>query len=556
MNTSSQKESFEVGQQHNNQVVVISPSVTISKQEYLHLTRTVAYWKGQHEQAKSKIEALKKTVEEQKAKIRDLNKRLFGKKSEKKSSGKKEDINKPSAPANPRGQQPGSKGHGRTLHPDLTSVEEPAKFPVIQTCPDCGAPYVCDSSKKSEIIEVEVKAYKRIIVRETLKKGCSCKGVPNLITAPMPPKVIPNSQYGISIWESILLSKFLYCQPTNRLLAQYKELGLPISPGSIAGGLKTIKNLFQPIYDEFYNQQMLENRFHNDESGWKVFESVEGKIGNRWWLWVCRSASVVFYQIAQGRGANVVVEHFKDSTQQKIIVVCDRYSAYKSLARQLSFIILAFCWAHVRRDFLDAAKKHPKLEEWALDWVNIIAELYHINNQRVKDFDPEQIIQWQSAAFKQEHEKLVEAMNKMADERDAFIDSYQPHAPETTLLAEVKYKILLSLQNHWQGLSVFLEHPEVPMDNNKAENSIRNPVTGRKNFYGSGSLWSSQLAAMMFSVFQTMKLSGLNCRHWLRSYLTACAENHGQPPEDLSPFLPWTMDEKRKQQLSCPLDTS
>ena len=114
---------------------------------------------------------------------------------------------------------------------------------------------------------------------------------------------------------------------------------------------------------------MSENRFHNDESVWRIFESVVGKVGNRWWLWVCRSASVVYYKIAPGRGANVVVEHFEKSTQDNIIiVVCDRYSAYKSLAKQLSFIILAFCWAHVCRDFLDAAKKYPKLEDWALDF--------------------------------------------------------------------------------------------------------------------------------------------------------------------------------------------
>jgi len=88
MDTSCQKEFFVVG--HNNdQVVNILPSVTIAKQEYLHLTRTAAYWKGQHKQATLREESLKKIIEEQKAKIRDLNKRLFGKKSEKKSSGKK-----------------------------------------------------------------------------------------------------------------------------------------------------------------------------------------------------------------------------------------------------------------------------------------------------------------------------------------------------------------------------------------------------------------------------------------------------------------------------------
>jgi transposase len=94
------------------------------------------------------------------------------------------------------------------------------------------------------------------------------------------------------------------------------------------------------------------------------------------------------------------------------------------------------------------------------------------------------------------------------------------------------------------------------MDNNNAEGSIRNPVTGRKGFYGSGSLWSSQLAAIMFSIFQTIALCGLNCNHWLRLYLSACAQNHGKAPEDLSTFLPWKMDEERRRQLCKPLNTS
>ena len=45
-------------------------------------------------------------------------------------------------------------------------------------------------------------------------------------------------------------------------------------------------------------------------------------------------------------------------------------------------------------------------------------------------------------------------------------------------------KVLESLGNHWTGLTVFVEHPEVPMDNNTAERSERGPVVGRKNYYG------------------------------------------------------------------------
>jgi len=536
-----------------DQVIQISPKLLISEKEYLALKWEAGYWQGMHGKALLREEALKKIIKEQEGKIRDLTNRVFGKKSEKKSSIKNEGGAKPKDPKRSRGQQRGSKGHGRTIRPHLRSIDEPIDFPDVPKCSKCGTIYLTDESQQSEIIEVDVKAYKRIIIRSCLKKGCSCRGVPNVVTAPMPAKVIPKSPYGISIWEAVLLNKFHYSQPTNRLINQYAELGLPISAGSITGGLRYLKNLFEPIYEALHSQQMREDRFHNDESGWKVFESVEGKVGNRWWLWLSRSSSVVFFQIAPGRGADVPVAHFKDNEHQKIIVVCDRYSAYKSLATQLPFIILAFCWAHVRRDFLDAARKYPLLEEWVLDWVEKIGELYHLNHQRFKEFDQKLPLPWQSPLFKKQHEKLVGKMEAIAQERDALREEYEA---ETDLLSEVKYKILISLQNHWKGLSVFVDHPEVPMDNNKGERSIRNPITGRKNFYGSGSLWTSQLAAMMFSIFATMALGGLNCHHWLRLYLSACAQNQGQVPEDLSPFLPWKMDEQRREQFSKPFDTS
>lgn len=81
-------------------------------------------------------------------------------------------------------------------------------------------------------------------------------------------------------------------------------------------------------------------------------------------------------------------------------------------------------------------------------------------------------------------------------------------------------------------------------------------MTGRKNFYGSGSLWSARLAAAALTVLQTIRLWGLNSHHWLYAWLQACADNGGQPPSDLSPFLPWQMDEARRCELSQPLTGS
>jgi hypothetical protein len=59
--------------------------------------------------------------------------------------------------------------------------------------------------------------------------------------------------------------------------------------------------------------------------------------------------------------------------------------------------------------------------------------------------------------------------------------------------------------------------------------------------YGSGGVWSAQLAAMMLSVLQTVLLWGLNPHHWLSAFLQACADHGGKSPTDLSPFLPWAM---------------
>ncbi len=114
-------------------------------------------------------------------------------------------------------------------------------------------------------------------------------------------------------------------------------------------------------------------------------------------------------------------------------------------------------------------------------------------------------------------------------------------------------KVLNSLKTHWPGLTVFVTLPQVPMDNNTTERRMRNPGMGRKNYYGSGSQWSAELATMMFSLFQTLLLWKLNPHHWLTRYLTACAEHGGQPPEDIAPFIPWLMNEQRKQALAKPI---
>ena len=90
------------------------------------------------------------------------------------------------------------------------------------------------------------------------------------------------------------------------------------------------------------------------------------------------------------------------------------------------------------------------------------------------------------------------------------------------------------------------------MDNNTAERTLRTPVVGRKNYYGSGSVWSAHLAARMLSVLQTVLLWGLNPHHWLSAFLQACADHGSACPPDLRAFLPWQMTPERREELARP----
>ena len=82
------------------------------------------------------------------------------------------------------------------------------------------------------------------------------------------------------------------------------------------------------------------------------------------------------------------------------------------------------------------------------------------------------------------------------------------------------------------------------MDNNTAERILRNPVVGRKNYYGSGSVWSAHLAARMFSVMQTVLLWGLNPHHWLQRLLTSLC-GQWRPEPDRPQRVPALADDAR-----------
>lgn len=500
------------------------------------------YWRALHQRAVQREADLAAQNQLLQAEIRAWKRRFFARKSETAAAAAaatcpqaKADNNGNNSKRRARGQQPGSKGHGRRQHDHLPTTQESCTLPEHeQCCPDCGQAFEeIPGSADGDILEIEVRAHRRRYHRQRYRRRCTCGQRPAVVTAPPPDKLIPKSNLGISLWVLILQRKFEFFQPLYRILAELRSRDLQLAAGTVTDGLQKLVPLFEPLYELLVEHNRGEKHWHCDETRWLVFVKQTDKAGFAWTLWVFAAKESIVFVLDPTRSHDVPEGHFGDAAHG--IANVDRYSAYKAMAQvKAGKIVLAFCWAHVRRDFLEVLTGWSELTAWAWSWVEDIATLYQHNDQRLAVTDD-------AVAYAQADGQVraqVEHMRQRCDQELA-----QP------TLRGPQRKVLTSLHKHWSGLTVFVDHPEVPLDNNRAERCQRGPVVGRKNFYGSGALWSGRLAAMLFSLFQTVQAWGLEVGKWLTTYLSACAQA-GRAPPDPQRYLPWNMTSAERARLS------
>lgn len=376
--------------------------VTLTRQAHIELVMRAHYFQSMHERAVARAAwrqaryqrvlremkaqgaqreaALRGELEAAHARIRDLQQRLFGGKSERHAGNERQ--GRPCEVNAARGHRRGTPGHGRAMQPSLPARHEFVELEVVH-CPQCGlALKSFPGTEDCEVLEIEVQAYRRVIHRKRYTPVCRCGCLPGIVSAPPLARLIERGKFGLSVWTQVLLDKFAYGRPSQRLVRDLAGHGLQMSPGTLAGGLKAIAPLFEPIAQALMDRLRSEQHLHADETRWAVFVDVEGKVGHRWCLWVFHARSVVHYVLDQARSAQVVTNELAGVKQA--ILSCDRYSAYKKFARLHPGVVLAFCWAHQRRDFLELATRHPTCEPWAFEWADAIGELYRLNAMRLQ----------------------------------------------------------------------------------------------------------------------------------------------------------------------------
>ncbi len=514
---------------------------------------------------------LQKQIQALTAKVKDLAHRLFGRKTEQdkkapsaaSASSEQEDSSaaKPSSeqtplqhssgnspsggpsPADPekgprpRGQQRGALGHGRNKHPELPEEVITIGFPPGQDCcPICGLPFGhfpgCEESTR---IDWKV-VLKRVVTRRLrYRKNCQCPQLPAIITPPPPPNLIPKGMFTVDFIVKLLMLKFISAVPMNRIVSLLRFEGLRLSNGTLTGVLHEIHPFLEPLYEAIRARNAASDRLKADETSWKIFVEVNGQSVHRWWLWVFISPDTVVYILNPSRSSKVPRHQLKlyqaneEKSTREIILLSDLFSAYVALR---DHIINAWCWTHMRRMFIDGARGYTQLAGWRDQWLDRIRGIYALNNARLAL--PFGSPEWDEAENRL-RQYMEEQIHLACQNELTSVDTHP-----------VCRGVMETMEKRWPGLTVFLDHPEVPLDNNESEQALRTPVCGRKNFYGSGSICTGEVAAMVWTIAGTARKNGLNPLIYLTALFNAYEANRGRPlkPSELARFFPWALSEE------------
>ena len=442
-----------------------------------------------------------------------------------------------------RGQQPGAPAHSRTERPGLEERTEEHNPPSdARVCGGCGSPYAANGAEESTLVEIEVSAYRRVIRRPRWRRTCGCASSPAEVSAPPVPRLFARTPCGTSVWSRFLFERYACLRPLHRVSSWLSDQGLPVSPGTLADSVHRFGPLFEPVGAAILAHQNGATLRHADETSWRV-RALRGRDGSGYaWLWTSVGRGAVCFHVDPSRSAEAARKLF-DGAMSSTVLVCDRYSGYKKLARLLGGrVTLSFCWAHMRRDFIRCAAGNVDLTGWCREWLGRIATVYRLHKARLASHDPG--LERQTPAFDAAHDALAEALGGMFAAAEHQLARLSPEAREGGPLR--------SLLNHRQGLSVFLDRPRVPLDNNLAERLLRGPAIGRRLSFGSDSESGARFTALMYSVTATLRLNGLDVPRWLAGWLAACAHGGGRPPGDLSSWLPWSMDAGRRREMTPP----
>ena len=343
-----------------------------------------------------------------------------------------------------------------------------------------------------------------IEIVEYQRRSCQCVHCGEVHIGAWPESIVPGQDLGVSLQALLVWLGNYGHLPYEKQQELLRELGrIDIGVGTLQATNTRIHEAVYPAVNKLRDWVQQQPHVHVDESPWPV-------LGVKEWLWVSAGAEFCLFHAGGTRSRAELEQQLGDKFDG--VISSDDFSVYNgypALAQQK-------CLAHLRRHFKKVVKLgHGNNPALGQEFLDLIDEAFAQHRQWRETQDVSAYQTW-SMGFKLRITQSIQQWISRAG-YDAG-------------------KLLRSLRDKAEQWWYFLDHPEVPPDNNQAERSLRLAITKRKVSGGSRSMPRFAQTADLLSVVQTCRRQGRSVMEFFRQALMA-KSGSGKSQPSLLPQL-------------------
>ncbi|MBV1692443.1 IS66 family transposase [Novosphingobium sp. G106] len=390
-----------------------------------------------------------------------------------------------------------------------------------KACPCCGGALHQIGEDVAERLDVVPTTF-RVLVTRRPRYGCrSCESA--VVQAPAPARIIEGGIPTEALIAQVLVAKYADHLPLYRQAQIYARQGIQLDRSTLADWVGRAAWYLRPLRDHVLERLRRSDRLFADEITAPVLDPGRGrtKTGQIWAYarddrpWGGDDPPMIAYVYAADRKSERAEAHLCDFAG---ILQVDGYGGYAALAKRRQQVRLAFCWAHVRRKFYELADTSPV----ATEVLRRVASLYAIEEE-VRGLPAEE-----RRAVRHDRSRII------VDDLRQYLEARHRQISAKAKLGEaIRYAL-----TRWDGLSRFLDDGRLDLDSNTVERSIRPLALNRKNALFAGSDEGGDNWAVIATLIENCKISGLNPHAWLTGVLTKLAGGH--PANAVGELMPWT----------------
>ena len=337
---------------------------------------------------------------------------------------------------------------------------------------------------------------------------------------PAPANVLDRSLADVSLLSGLLVDKFAYHLPLYRQHQRLQHAGITLSRATLTNLTKRTIELLRPIVEAQRDNVLRSRVLAMDETPIKAGKTGKGKMKQGWFWPLYGDHDELVFTYAASRARRHVEQTLSGHFQGTLI--SDGYAAYARYAEQCADVTHAQCWAHTRRQFIDAEASEPDAAEQALAWIRALYQ--HESEANDQGLEGEKKRAHRLAHSKPVVDELYQWCEAQLQRKDLT-----PKSPFT--------RALNYLLGRERALRVFLEDPDVPLDTNHLERNLRPIPMGRKNWLFCWTEIGAEHVGLIQSLISTCKLHNINTYTYLTDVLLRINEHPASRVAELTPRL-------------------